>query len=64
MAPAPATDVPPPPVEPKAAMEGRQRYQSAYQAPMAMPQTRSVGPMHSWSDQFGVGRKLRGQFGN
>lgn len=61
-APAPATDAPPPPVEPKAAVEGRQRYQSAYQAP-------GYAPMRSYesrssSNQFGAGRKILGQFGN
>ena len=59
---APATDAPAPPVEPKAATEGRQRYQSAYQAPGYAPM-RSYGSRSS-SDQFGAGRKILGKFGN
>lgn len=59
---APATDAPPPPVEPKAAVEGRQRYQSAYQAPGNAPM-QSYGSRSS-SDQFGASRKLLGRFGN
>lgn len=61
-APAPATDAPAPPAEPKASMDGRQRYQSAYQAPDYVPM-RSYGSRSS-SDQFGAGRKILGKFGN
>ena len=59
---APATDAPPPPVEPKAAVEGRQRYQSAYQAPGDAPM-RSNGSRGS-SNSFGADRKFLGKFGN
>ena len=60
--PAPATDAPPPPAEPKAATEGRQRYQSAYQAPAYAPM-QSYGSRGS-SNSFGANRKFLGKFGN